>query len=311
MPVLLEAAVDALRVRKDGIYIDATYGRGGHSRAILDRLGAAGRLIGLDQDPTAIAHAEQAHRGDERVVMAQRNFSELSSLIHSMGLDHQIDGLLIDLGVSSPQLDDAGRGFSFRTDGPLDMRMNPDTGISAAEWLAHVDQATLTRVIRDFGEERYAGRIARAIIEAQQHSPLVRTQQLAEVIEQAMPPAARNASAIHPATRTFQAIRIALNHELDVLEQVLEDGIDMLAPAGRLVVISFHSLEDRLVKQAIHRAAVPPPASRRSPVAVKFSPQLKKIGKLVRPDDAECARNPRARSSKMRVAEKLPREQAV
>lgn len=297
--------MDALNVRTNGIYVDATFGRGGHSRAILDRLGGDGRLIGLDQDPAAIEYGRRQFGSDRRVMLVHQNFSELGQLLERLGLNATIDGLLIDLGVSSPQLDDAGRGFSFSNDGPLDMRMNPDTGISAADWLATVDQATLTRVLREYGEERFAGRIARAIVEARVLTPITRTAQLAHLVEQAMPAAARRQSAVHPATRSFQAIRIQVNQELDVLDRVLEDGIEALAPGGRFVVISFHSLEDRRVKQAFQRAAVAPPASRRRPMATPFRARLKKIGKLLRPDEAECRTNPRARSARMRVAERL------
>ena len=298
--------MDALNVRTNGIYVDATFGRGGHSRAILNRLGADGQLIGLDQDPSAIEHGQLRFGSDPRLRLIHQNFSELGQLLERLDLNAAIDGLLIDLGVSSPQLDDAERGFSFTRDGPLDMRMNPEAGISAADWLAVVDQATLTRVLREYGEERFAGRIARAIVETRAHRPITRTAQLAELVEQAMPAAARHQSAVHPATRSFQAIRIQVNQELDVLDRVLEAGIDALAPGGRFVVISFHSLEDRRVKQAFQRAAVAPPASRRLPVAERFEARLQKIGKLVRPDEAECRANPRARSARMRVAERLP-----
>ena len=305
VPVLLENAVDALNVRSNGIYVDATLGRGGHSRAILARLGADGRLIALDQDPEAIQHGRDLFGDDARVAIFQQNFAELDQLLDRLDLTASIDGLLIDLGVSSPQLDDAKRGFSFMSDGPLDMRMNPDAGISAVEWLAEVSQDELARVLRDYGEERFAGRIARAIVEARTETPIMRTAQLASIIEQAMPMASKNASKVHPATRSFQGIRIYINRELDVLDQVLESGIDALAPGGRFVVISFHSLEDRRVKQAFQKASLPPPADRRRPIAESFIPKLKKIGKLVRPDEAECAANPRARSSRMRVAERV------
>ncbi|MEM7054116.1 MAG: 16S rRNA (cytosine(1402)-N(4))-methyltransferase RsmH [Pseudomonadota bacterium] len=305
VPVLLENAVDALNVRSNGIYVDATLGRGGHSRAILDRLGTEGRLIALDQDAAAIEYGRAMFADDARTEIIQQNFAELDQLLDRLELSACLDGLLIDLGVSSPQLDDAERGFSFTSDGPLDMRMNPEAGTSAVEWLAEVDQQSLARVLRDYGEERFAGRIARAIIEARARTPITRTAQLAGIIERAMPAASKNASRVHPATRSFQAIRIHINRELDVLDQVLESGIKALAPGGRFVVISFHSLEDRRVKSAFQKASVPPPADRRRPLTQPFVPSLKKIGKLIRPDEAECAANPRARSARMRVAERV------
>ena len=306
VPVLLENAVDALNVRTNGIYVDATLGRGGHSRAILERLGTEGRLIALDQDPTAIEHGQLLFQDDARVELIQQNSAELDQLLDRLDLNAAVDGLLVDLGVSSPQLDDAERGFSFMHDGPLDMRMNPEAGASAAEWLAEVDQDSLTHVLREYGEERFAGRIARAIVEARAETPITRTLQLAAIIERAIPASSKHASRVHPATRSFQGIRIYINRELDALDHVLKAGIEALAPGGRFVVISFHSLEDRRVKQAFQQAAVAPPADRRRPVVEPFVPRLKKIGKLVRPDAAECDANPRARSSRMRVAERLP-----
>jgi len=303
--VLKEAAVDALNVRDDGIYVDATFGRGGHSRLILKRLGPSGRLIALDVDPEAIAHGRRAFAGEPRLTLFARNFRELGALLRDCAVFGTVDGLLMDLGVSSPQLDDPARGFSFRHDGPLDMRLGPDAPRTAAQWLADVGEAELAEVLRDYGEERHARRIARAIVEARARSAIDTTARLAAIIVEALPAAARHADRIHPATRSFQAIRIAVNAELEALDRVLAEAVDALAPGGRLVVISFHSLEDRRVKHAIRSAARAPAASRRGPPARRFVPRLKTVGKLVRPDSAECARNPRARSARMRVAERL------
>jgi len=298
--------VDALNVRDDGIYIDATFGRGGHSRRILDRLGDSGRLIALDVDPDAIRHGRERFADDARLTLLRRNFRELGAVVREYAPETGVDGILMDLGVSSPQLDDSARGFSFRGDGPLDMRMNPDSGCSAAEWLADVDESELIRVLREYGEERHARRIAHAIVIARGREPLRTTGQLAALIESAVPGSARRADRIHPATRSFQAIRIAVNDELGALEQALSDAIDALAPGGRLVVISFHSLEDRRVKHAIRAAEQPPPASRRAPAPIEFTPRLRSVGRMVRPDDAEAGTNPRARSARMRVAQRLP-----
>ncbi len=302
VPVLLQPALDALEVRADGIYVDGTYGRGGHSGAIIARLGPSGRLVVIDRDPQAVADARRRFADDERVTICHAGFADLDRLARELDIHGRISGLLLDLGVSSPQLEEAERGFSFRDDGPLDMRMDPESGESAASWLARAEEAEIARVIREFGEERFARRIARSIVMARAEQPIERTAELAAIVARAAGPSPADR---HPATRTFQAIRIHVNAELDQLEKALEDGIEVLEPGGRFVVISFHSLEDRLVKHAFIRAARPPAASRRMPVAPSFSPRLKLIGSLVRPDEREEMENPRARSSRMRVAEKL------
>lgn len=302
VPVLLEPALTALNLAADATVVDVTYGRGGHSAAILARLGASGRLIVMDRDPEAIAHARRALGRDERVTICHSNYDGLAELARREGVFGSVDGLLADLGVSSPQLDQSGRGFSFREDGPLDMRMDPTRGESAADWLARVDEDELARVIREYGEERYARRIARTIVKEREQQAIEGTARLAALVASA---AGRSSDKIHPATRTFQAIRIRVNDELDALDRMLEQGLDVLAPGGRFVVISFHSLEDRRVKQAWAGASKPPAASRRHPVAPAFQARLRQIGKLVRPDENECRANPRARSARMRVAERL------
>ena len=305
VPVLEEAAVDALNVRENGIYLDATFGLGGHARRILERLGPHGLLIALDADPEAIAFGERTFGNEPRLRLVRCNFRDLDSVARDLASGSGVDGILMDLGVSSPQLDSAERGFSFRHDGPLDMRLDPETGISAADWLAEVDEAELVEVLSTLGEERFARRIARAIVDARQQTPIRTTAALAAIIERAVPAGAAQASRIHPATRSFQAIRIAINGELEALDEALEAAIDSLAPGGRLVVISFHSLEDRRVKRALRAASQPPPASRRMPSAPSFRPRLKTVGKLVRPSESEAADNPRARSARMRVGERV------
>lgn len=297
--------MNALNVIEDGIYVDATFGRGGHSGRILDRLGPGGRLVAIDLDPEALAVGREHFGDDRRVTFVQSSFGDLERIVADLGLTGRIDGLLMDLGVSSPQIDDAARGFSFREDGPLDMRMNPGAGRSAAEWLAGVEEAELVDVLFRFGEERHSRRIARAIVAARGESPIERTAQLAEIIRAAVPRGAAARDRIDPATRSFQAIRIAVNGELEALENALDAAVDILAQGGRLAVISFHSLEDRIVKQFIRRHARPPAASRRMPAAPEFEPTLSEVGKLVRPDDEEQRCNPRARSSRMRVAERV------
>ncbi len=303
--VLEEAAVNALNVRQGGIYLDATYGRGGHARRIAAAIGESGRLIVLDVDPDAIEHAHRMFGLDERVIVIQRNFRELGAVAQEHAGKRGVDGILMDLGVSSPQLEDAERGFSFRGPGPLDMRMDPARGMAASAWLKEVDGRTLARVLFEFGEERHARRIARALVRAREQAPITTTDRLAALVEQAIPAAARRDQRIHPATRTFQAIRIAINDEMEALDDALSSAVDALAPGGRLVVISFHSLEDRRVKRSIRAAATPPPASRRHPDRPAFMPQLRRVGMPVTPSEAEIKTNPRARSARMRVAEKL------
>jgi len=305
VPVLEEAAVNALNVRAEGTYLDATFGRGGHARRVLDHLGPGGLLIALDADPEAIAFGMREFGSDTRLKLVRCNFRELGAVVRELAPDAGVDGILMDLGVSSPQLDCPHRGFSFRHDGPLDMRLDPDAGVSAADWLAEVEEARLVEVLFELGEEKFSRRIARAIVAARQTDPVRTTGALAALIEKAVPAGASRNSRIHPATRTFQAIRIAVNAELDALDEALHAAIDSLAPGGRLVVISFHSLEDRRVKRAIRDAASAPPASRRMPSAPSFSPRMKPIGKLVRPTVQEESSNPRARSARMRVSERL------
>lgn len=307
IPVLLEEAVDALNIKKDGIYVDGTYGRGGHSRLILSRLGSSGRLIAFDKDPVAIAAAR--HMQSERFQAVHSSYAQINSALQSSGID-RVDGILLDLGVSSVQLDEAARGFSFRHDGPLDMRMDTSQGKTAAEWLATVIEAELKEVIRTYGEERYAGQIANAIITAQQRQPVATTFQLAEIVAAAVRKYGHREGRQHPATRTFQAIRIHLNQELEELTIALPQCVELLKANGRLVVISFHSLEDRIVKRFMRAQVGTDVLPRKLPVRGEESrlfnrQKLRIIGKKTRPTPEEVATNPRARSAVMRVAEKL------
>ena len=303
-PVLLGAAVDALGLcgasRLGGVYVDGTFGRGGHSAEILARLGPDGRLFAFDKDPDAVASA-RARFGDEpRFQIRHAGFESLGQWADDLGLRGQVDGLLLDLGVSSPQLDEARRGFSFSRSGPLDMRMNTAAGESAAEWLARADAETIANVLYRYGDERRSRRIARAIVAAREEAPLTTTGQLAQLIAHAAPNPTQK---IHPATRSFQAIRIHINNELGALEQVLDQAMDVLADGGRLAVISFHSLEDRLVKRFIRDRAQPPQP--RVPVAEAVPPTLRIVERRIRADAEECAANPRARSAVLRVAERV------
>lgn len=303
LPVLLDETLDALSVKADGKYLDATFGRGGHSRAILAQLSENGRLLGLDRDPQAVTTGKQLAQDDPRFAIEHCAFSELAGAVHARLWQNQIDGILMDIGVSSPQLDDAERGFSFYKDGPLDMRMNPEVGISAAEWLATAEMDDIAHVLKSLGEERYSKRIARAIVESRDDKPITTTKQLAELVDKASPSREKNK---HPATRTFQAIRIYINNELDELRQALEQALDVLAVGGRLVVISFHSLEDRIVKRFFRDEARGDDLPAHFPVTVdQLNPRLKIIGKAIKAGEAELAANPRARSAIMRVAEKL------
>jgi len=304
VPVLLGPVLEGLRIKADGIYVDGTFGRGGHSQAILAALGPAGRLIGIDRDPDAVAAAPAALRDDARFELVRRDLAQLASVLDERGLEGRVDGLLLDLGVSSPQLDDAERGFSFLRDGPLDMRMDPDRDISAAEWLARTSETELRKVLREYGEETMAPRIARAVVAARASAPITRTGQLADVVAAAVPAAARSARR-HPATRTFQAIRIAVNDELGQLRAVLDQSLRVLASGGRLCVISFHSLEDRIVKRFMRnhsREAAPYRGMPNVPEAHR--PLLSLIGKAVAADDAEVEANVRSRSARLRVAER-------
>jgi 16S rRNA (cytosine1402-N4)-methyltransferase len=300
-PVLLEEAVSSLNIRNEGIYLDGTFGRGGHSRAIIARLTEQGRLLALDKDPEAIAAGLEELGTDARFSIVQGSFADMDQLVHDWGVEGALDGILLDLGVSSPQLEDPERGFSFMEDGPLDMRMDPTQGVSAAEWLAEADEREISRVFWEFGEERFARRIAKSIVMARQREQLYRTSQLAKLIENTI----GNRERKHPATRCFQAIRIFINNELADLASGLEASIKQLRPGGRLVAISFHSLEDRLVKRTFREAVRPGKVRRNIPEHPDWKPVLKLIGKVVRPSEHEISVNPRARSAVMRVAEKL------
>ncbi len=299
--VLLDEAVDALAVRPDGIYVDGTFGRGGHSSAILKRLGPAGRLIAFDRDPVAIAAGQAI--GDARLTLVHEPFSALSSALDELGIA-QVDGVLLDLGVSSPQLDDAARGMSFRFDAPLDMRMDTTRGETAAEWLARASVQEITEVVRGYGEERFAYQIAKALVAARAGQPVTTTRQLAALVEKVV---RTREPGQHPATRTFQALRIHVNRELEELSLILPQCVGRLATGGRIAVIAFHSLEDRIVKQFLRDAShsVEPP--RGVPVRAADLPQplMRLIGKPVRPSAAEVAANPRARSAIMRIAERI------
>jgi 16S rRNA (cytosine1402-N4)-methyltransferase len=312
-PVLLAEVLDALNIRTDGVYLDATFGRGGHSGAILERLLAGGRLVCLDRDPVAIAEARARFADDARVSLFLAPFSTLALCADQVAPGLKFDGILFDLGVSSPQLDDASRGFSFMQDGPLDMRMSKGGGPSAADVVNGASEAELIRIFRDFGEERQAPRIARAIVADRAVKPFERTLELAGMISRV----ARNREAgagrhKHPATRVFQALRIHVNGELDELAAALDAAFDRLAPRGRLAVISFHSLEDRMVKQFMRRHAATDPVYAGLPfVPAHAAPKLRLVGKAVRADEAETARNPRARSAHLRVAERLTGELAA
>lgn len=307
-PVMLDEALAGLAPRRDGIYVDATFGRGGHSSAILERLGGSGHLHALDRDPQA-CHAAWARFGTQsNFRIHRRNFAELAALGRELGLVGKIDGLLLDLGVSSPQFDDASRGFSFANDGPLDMRMDPDSGESVAQWLSRARDSEIADVLWTYGEERASRRIARRIVEARAQAPIETTAQLADLIQRAVGGPRQK---IHPATRSFQALRIFINGELDALRAALKASLDLLAPGGRLVVISFHSLEDRTVKRFLRTGSVEsmPEAGLRHPglpqAAAAPAPAFRVIGRYF-PSDQECAVNPRARSAVLRVAERQP-----
>ncbi|MBI4938823.1 MAG: 16S rRNA (cytosine(1402)-N(4))-methyltransferase RsmH [Nitrosomonadales bacterium] len=298
--VLLHEAVEALQVKPEGVYVDGTFGRGGHSRMILGKLGEGGRLIALDKDPEAVAAGLAI--SDPRFVMVHSGFARLAEVLRKLRVE-QVDGVLLDLGVSSPQLDDEERGFSFRSDAPLDMRMDTSGGQTAAEWLATVDEGLLGEVIRDYGEERFAKQIARALVAARQKLPVATTRQLGEIVAQAV---RTREPGKNPATRTFQAIRIYINQELEELARVLPQCVDFLKPEGRMVVISFHSLEDRMVKHFLRDMAQGDKLPRGLPVRAADLPagRLRLAGRAVRASAREVAVNPRARSAVMRVAER-------
>ena len=298
--VLLHEAVEALQIKPGGIYVDGTFGRGGHSRLILEKLGTHGRLIALDKDPAAVTAASEII--DPRFNIVHSGFAHLTEVLNGLSIE-KVDGILLDLGVSSPQLDDEQRGFSFRFDSPLDMRMDTSGGQTAAEWLGTVEESLLGEVIRDYGEERFAKQIARALITARQEQPIVTTRQLSEIIAKVV---RTREPGKNPATRTFQAIRIYLNQELEEIARVLPQCVDCLRPEGRVVVISFHSLEDRMVKRFLRDMAQGDKLPRNLPIRASEVPpgKINLIGKAVRASAQEIAVNPRARSAVMRVAER-------
>lgn len=304
LAVLLQESIDGLAIKPDGIYMDATFGRGGHSRQILKALSAKGQLIAIDRDLSAI-EAAKSLADDSRFSIHHRPFSELQAVAEELGLIGKIDGILMDLGVSSPQLDDADRGFSFMRNGPLDMRMDTTRGLSAAQWLAVAEEQDITQVIKEFGEEKFGKRIAHGIVNARQVAPITDTAQLAEIIDLAVPVKDKYK---HPATRSFQAIRIYVNSELDEIKTGLKAALNTLAPQGRLAVISFHSLEDRLVKRFVREQSRGLNVPHGMPILqaeIDAAKAMKPIGKAIKPSADELTRNVRARSSVLRVAEKL------
>ena len=302
-PVLLKEVLEGLNINPQGKYVDGTFGRGGHAAAILEQLGPQGRLLVMDKDPQAIAKAEQMFADDERVIIAKGSFAMLKQVVVDQGWQGKVDGILLDLGVSSPQLDDPERGFSFKRDGALDMRMDTESGLSAAEWIAKVSETDLAAVLREYGEERYARRIARAIVKARETQAFQTTKQLAAVIAQANPKWEKGKD---PATRSFQAIRIFINNELEDLKACLIQLVELLKVGGRLVIISFHSLEDRIVKRFIRDQSKGDQFPAGLPVMQsQLNPTLKPVGKAIRPSEEEVGDNPRARSSVLRIAEKL------
>jgi len=301
--VLFNESIDALNISADGIYVDGTFGRGGHSSAIIEKLTGTGHLYAFDKDPEAIQCSEALFSGNPHFSIAQRSFADIEAQAAQWGVLGQVDGIFLDLGVSSPQLDDAERGFSFLRDGPLDMRMDPSQGLSAAEWLAVAKASEIASVLKEYGEERYAKRIAGAIVEAGEENPITRTTQLADIVAEAHPAWEKHK---HPATRSFQAIRIFINKELADLETFLSHVLAVLKPGGRLAIISFHSLEDRIVKRFIQKQVNGDDFPIDLPITTaKLNKKLKKVGKLITPTEAELEVNPRARSGRLRIAEKL------
>jgi 16S rRNA (cytosine1402-N4)-methyltransferase len=303
--VLLQQAVAALNIRSQGTYIDGTFGRGGHSRYLLAQLSEQAKLLVFDKDQQAITVAEQLAQQDGRVMVNHASFAQMKQGVEQAGLLGKVDGILLDLGVSSPQLDQAERGFSFLRDGPLDMRMNQEAGQTVAQWLNNAELRDIRHVLHVYGEEKFAALIAKHIVEQRQKKPFERTLQLAQLISDVIPAKAQEKGK-HPATRSFQALRIFINGELDDLQQVLNDSVAMLAEGGRLVVISFHSLEDRIVKHFIREQEKGPELPRHIPVqAISRDPHLKSVGKAIKADEAEVAANVRSRSAVMRIAEKV------
>lgn len=301
-PVLLPELLMVLAIKINGTYVDATFGRGGHSQAILERLGDQGRLIAIDRDPEAIQYAkEKIH--DKRFCIKRGAFSELEKIAHEENIVGKVDGIIVDLGVSSPQLDDAKRGFSFRLEGPLDMRMDPEKNISVTELLAHVKEEKLANILFEYGEERFSRRIAKAIITARNEAPITTTLRLAEIVAKANPAWERDK---HPATRSFQALRIFVNDELDELKKLLKQSLDVLNIGGRLAVISFHSLEDRIVKEFIRCESQGSDIIKHLPIPDRQrNNKLRSLGKVIKPSAAEIDTNPRSRSAKLRIAERI------
>jgi len=302
-PVLRDEVLAGLAIRPGGRYCDGTFGRGGHTAAILGALGPSGRVVAIDRDPDAIRAGQRRFEGESRLTLVRGSFGPLEERVRAAGIEGELDGVLLDLGVSSPQLDEARRGFSFMQDGPLDMRMDNEAGQSAAQWLAKAGEREIAAVLSELGEERFARRIARAIVAARAVEPILGTGQLAAIVAAAVP---TREPGKHPATRTFQAIRIHVNRELEQLEQALPQAVRLLAPGGRLCVISFHSLEDRIVKRLIRREEQGDPVYAGLPnVPAHARPRLKRVGGKVVASEAEVSANPRARSAVLRIAEKV------
>ena len=302
IPVLLKETLQALNIQTSGLYIDATYGRGGHAQAILEQLGSDGCLVAMDRDPEAVKNARNTLKQDPRCHVVHGTLQTIDTHVEALRLNRKANGVLADLGVSSPQFDDPKRGFSFSADGPLDMRMDTTTGLDAGSWLSRVEEAELSAVLKEYGEEKYARRIARAVVELRQTAPLTGTRQLADLVSAVVPSREQNK---HPATRTFQAIRMRINAELDQLSGFLPKAVKLLADRGRLAVISFHSLEDRMVKRFIREQARGDAYPVQVPVtAAQLKPLLRGVGKPRRPTPQEVERNPRARSAVLRVAER-------
>lgn len=302
-PVLLQESLTGLAIKPDGIYVDGTFGRGGHSRAILEKLSEHGRLLAIDKDLEAVAYANEHFSKDQRFKLCHGSFANITEFAREAGVYGQIDGILLDLGVSSPQFDDSERGFSFMKEGPLDMRMNTQQILSAAVFVNNADVDDMIHVFREYGEERFARRIANAIVEERAKAPITTTQEFAEIVKKANP---RWEKHKHPATRVFQAVRIHINNELDELKLFLEKSVDVLAVGGRLVIISFHSLEDRLVKQFMRIKEQGVPLPRGLPVrSVSEDKCFKRVGKAIKPSDVEIQHNIRSRSAILRIGEKL------
>lgn len=302
IPVLKREAVDALNIREGGVFVDATLGRAGHAKAIAERIGQRGRLVAFDRDPRAVELGRKVFDGDSRIQIIHSEFSRIRECLLELTDIHKVDGILMDLGVSSPQLDQAARGFSFMRDGALDMRMDPTQGESAAQWLARVEERDLVMVLFELGEEKFARRIARGIVLARSEEKIETTLQLAAIVEAAIPRKEKNK---HPATRTFQAIRLHVNQELNQVTAALPQAVQLLNQGGRLAVISFHSLEDRIVKRFMRQLATPDLPPKNIPVSEQdYLTPLKTIGRAVKPSQEEVKRNPRSRSSVLRIAER-------